>query len=181
MRKILESTLLSLDGVIGSPHTWASERFDDEARTRALEQLNSSDAMLMGRHTYEVFSKLWPGQQGPYADTINAIRKYVFSSTLTEAGWDNAVIVRGDVTSEVAKLKQQDGNDLVLYGHGPLGAALLQHGLLDELQFAIHPVFVGIGTPLIREGATAAFDLVATKTYASGVVVLTYRPRRSEP
>src|SRR5947208_13910732 len=140
MRRIIESTLLSLDGVIGSPHLWASERFDEEARVAALEQLRASEAMLMGRRTYEIFSGLWPSQTGGYADAINAIRKYVFSSTLSETDWSNSTIVRGDVATEVKRLKEQDGKDLIIYGHGPLGATLLEHGLLDELQFAIHPV-----------------------------------------
>ena len=181
MRRVIESTLLSLDGVIGTPHVWASERFDDEARAVALEQLRNSDAMLMGRHTYEIFSNMWPAQQGPYADAINTIPKYVFSSTLTEAHWSNSQIVRSDPAREIANLKQQDGRDLILYGHGPLGAVLLEQHLLDELQFAIHPVFVGAGASLFREGATATFELTATSTYGSGVVVLTYRPPSGSP
>ena len=176
MRRIIESTLLSLDGVIGSPHLWASERFDEESRAAALAQLQASDAMLMGRRTYEIFSDLWPSQTCSYADAINAIRKYVFSSTLTEADWNNSRIVRGDVATEVKGMKEQGGKDLIIYGHGPLGAALLEHGLLDELQFAIHPVFVGEGTPLLRQGATATLELTGTKTLGTGVIALRYRP-----
>jgi dihydrofolate reductase len=176
MRRIIESTLLSLDGVVGSPHLWASERFDEEARAGALEQLQASDAMLMGRRTYEIFSSLWPNQTGSYAAAINAIPKFVFSSTLTEAAWNNSTIVRGDVATEVKQMKEQDGKDLIIYGHGPLGAALLEHGLLDELQFAIHPVFVGEGTPLLRQGATATLELAGTKTLGTGVITVRYRP-----
>lgn len=176
MRKITESTLLSLDGVIGAPHVWASERFDQEARDRALEQLHASDAMLMGRRTYEIFSGLWPNQTGEYADAMNAIPKYVFSSTLADTDWSNCTIIRGDVPTEVRRMKEQEGKDLILYGHGPLGAALLEHGLLDELQFAIHPVFVGEGTTLLRQGTTATLELTDVKTLRTGVVVVTYRP-----
>ena len=176
MRRVIESTLLSLDGVIGSPHLWASERFDEGSRAAAFEQLQASDAMLMGRRTYEIFSGLWPSQMGSYADAINAIRKYVFSSTLTDTGWNNSTIVRGDVAIAVKRMKEQDGKDLIMYGHGPLGAELLEHGLLDELQFAIHPVFVGEGTPLLRPGATATLELTGSKTLGTGVVVVTYRP-----
>jgi dihydrofolate reductase len=180
MRRVIESTLLSLDGVIGSPHLWASERFDEEARAAALQQLRASDAMLMGRRTYEIFSGLWPNQTGSYADAINAIPKHVFSSTLTDTDWSNCRIVRGDVTTEVKRLKRQGGRDLILYGHGPLGVALLEHGLLDELQFAIHPVYVGEGTPLLRQGAAATLELAGTHTLGTGVVVVTYRPGVSE-
>jgi dihydrofolate reductase len=176
MRRIIESTLLSLDGVIGSPHLWASERFDEEARAAALEQLHAGDAMLMGRRTYEIFSGLWPSQTGSYADAINSIRKYVFSSTLPCTDWSNSTIIRGDVATEVKRMKEQDGGDLIIYGHGPLGAALLECGLLDELHFALHPVFVGEGTPLLRQGATATLELAGTRTLGSGVIALTYRP-----
>ena len=176
MRRIIESTLLSLDGVIGSPHLWASERFDEEARAAALEQLQASDAMLMGRRTYEIFSGLWPSQTGSYADAINAIRKYVFSSTLTDTDWSNSTVVSGDVPTEVKRMKEQDGKDLIMCGHGPLGAALLEHGPLDELQFAIHPVFVGEGTPLFPPARRWRSNLKSTKTHGTGVVVVSCRP-----
>jgi dihydrofolate reductase len=176
MRRIIESTLLSLDGVIGSPHLWASERFDEGSRSAALAQLKASDAMLMGRRTYEIFSRLWPGQTGSYAAAINTIPKYVFSSTLTATDWSNSRIVRGDVATEVKRMKDQDGKDLIMYGHGQLGGELLAHGLLDELHFAIHPVFVGEGTPLLRPGARTALELTGVSQLGTGVVVLTYRP-----
>jgi dihydrofolate reductase len=176
VRKIIESTLVSLDGVIGTPHLWAGDYFDKEAQQQALDQLLASDAMLMGRRTYETFAALWPGQAGDYADQINSIRKYVFSSTLEKADWNNSEIIRGDVAAEVTKLKQQDGQDLVIYGHGPLGQMLLEHHLLDELRLAVHPLLVGRGTPLFREGDKTTLNLMAAKTLATGVVVLSYQP-----
>ena len=132
--------------------------------------------MLMGRRTYEIFSGLWPSQPGSYAGAINAIPKYVFSSTLTDTNWNNATIVRGEIATEVKQLKEQDGNDLVLYGHGPLGAELLEHGLLDDLQFAIRPVFVGEGDTRHGQGATATLVLTGTQTLGTGVVVTSGRP-----
>src|SRR5262245_60419156 len=179
MRKVIESTLVSLDGVIGDPHVWANEYFDDEATSLAQEQLLVSYAMLMGRRTYEIFSATWPASTSAYADRMNNIRKYVFSSKLDTATWRNSVIVSGDPGRAVAELKQQGDGDLVMYGHGPLGQALLEQGLLDELRLWIHPLFVGGGTPLFRHGTSVALDLVATQTLASGVVILTYRPARS--
>jgi dihydrofolate reductase len=107
---------------------------------------------------------------------MNSIRKYVFSSTLERADWHNSTIIRGDVAAEVRKLKQQTGRDLIMYGHGPLGQTLLEHHLLDELQLAINPLFVGCGTLLFREGEKTTLKLVATKTRANGVVVLSYQP-----
>jgi dihydrofolate reductase len=87
MRKVIESTLVSLDGVIGDPQVWANESFDEEAVATALEQLRLSDAMLMGRNTYEMFAAAWPASMGDYADRMNEITKYVFSGTLEEATW----------------------------------------------------------------------------------------------
>src|SRR5919201_490724 len=177
MRKIIESTLVSLDGVIGDPHVWASEYFDDAARRHALDQLEASDGMLMGRRTYEIFSGLWPHAVGPYADRINSMPKYVFSSTLERAEWSNTTIVRGDVAAEAAKLKRQAGRDLVIYGHGRLRHTLLENGLLDELHLAIHPLVVGHGTLLFQEGEQRRLEHVATRPRDTGVVTLSYRLR----
>jgi dihydrofolate reductase len=111
---------MSLNGVIGSPHKWAEE-FDAASATEALRQLERSHAMLMGRGTYEIFSRLWPGRPGDYASKINAIRKYVFSATLDSAEWTNSTIVKGDAADFVARLKKDGDDDLVIYGHGRLG------------------------------------------------------------
>jgi dihydrofolate reductase len=177
MRKVIESTLLSLDGVIGEPMAWANDYFGEEAQENALEQLLASDAMLMGRRTYEIFSAQWPQATGAYADRLNGMRKYVFSSTLRQAEWQNTTIISDDPVTAVAKLKSEPGNDLVMYGHGPLGQALLEHGLLDELHFAVHPVMVGHGATLLRESQAATLQLVGTRTLGTGVTVLSYRPR----
>src|SRR5499433_2472928 len=109
MRKIIESTLVSLDGVIEDPHLWATEYFDNEAENYALQLLSTSDAMLMGRRTYEFFAAAFPHRTGEYGQTVNRIRKYVFSSTLKKANWSNSTIVNGDLPTEVAKLKSQSG------------------------------------------------------------------------
>ena len=135
-----------------------------------------SDAMLMGRNSYEMFAAAWPASSGDYADRMNEITKYVFSNTLAEATWTNVTIVRGDASTAVRELKEQDGGDLVLYGHGPLGQALLDDGLLDELHVWIHPLFVGRGTLLFRPDAAGKLRLVATEARANGVVVVTYEP-----
>jgi dihydrofolate reductase len=178
MRKLVSSTLVTINGVIGSPHEWATE-FDQRSAQDALEQLRRSHAMLMGRRTYEIFSRLWPERTGEYPEAINAIQKYVFSNTLEEASWSNATIVRGDAAQEVAKLKQGGDDDLVMYGHGMLGRTLLEHGLVDEISVMIFPRFLGHGTLMFSEGEEALLEHVDTTTLASGVVVLKYRPRRS--
>jgi dihydrofolate reductase len=176
MRKLIESTLVSLDGVIGDPQAWANEYFDDEATALALQQLLVTDAMLMGRRTYEMFAATWPAYTSEYGDRMNNIRKYVFSSTLDTTEWSNSVIISGDPGDAVAELKQQGDGDLVMYGHGPLGQALLKRHLIDELRLWIHPLLVGKGTLLFRDGARAALRLAAAQTLTSGVVILTYQP-----
>jgi dihydrofolate reductase len=176
MRKIIESTLISLDGVFGDPHIWATDYFDQEAERHALDLLSASDAMLMGRRTYEFFAAAFPHQTGEYGDRINKIRKYVFSNTLKKADWSNSLVISGDVVAEAAKLKEQGGGDLVIYGHGMLGRTLLENDLLDELKVWVHPLFMGRGESLLRGGAKRKLRLVATKTLGKGVVVLSYQP-----
>lgn len=179
MRKIIESTLVSLNGVFGEPHTWAMEYFDREAEAYALELLSTSDAMLMGRRRYEFFAAAFPHQTGKYGERINEIRKYVFSNTLKQADWSNSHIISGDVVAQAAQLKQQDGQDLVIYGHGLLGQTLLKQNLLDELKLWIHPLFVGRGQLLFQEGEEKKLKLVATRTLGTGIVVLTYQVARA--
>ena len=178
MRKVIESTLVSLDGVIEAPAAWTGDYFDSEAAQLAMEQLTASDAMLMGKTTYEMFAAMWPATTGAYAERMNRIRKYVFSTTLQHAGWDNTTIISGDVPAEVSKLRQQDGQDLIIYGHGLLGQTLLAHHLLDELRLWVHPLIVGAGGLFFRPGQKATLRLAATKTLGNGVIVLTYQPAR---
>jgi dihydrofolate reductase len=173
MRKIINSAFVSLDGVTEDPRSWAI--FDPDSGQEAAQELQALDGMLMGRGTYEYFAEVMPKQTGPYADAINEIRKYVFSSTLQSADWNNSTIIRDDVVTAVTELKQQDGDDLMIYGYGRLGKTLLENHLVDEIRFSIHPVLVGAVAaggsrkklPLKLLGATPA---------PSGVVALTYQP-----
>ena len=175
MRKIIESTLVSADGVVGSPPLWAMDYRDEEVSRDALERLSGSDAMLMGRGTYELFAAAWPGQTDDFARRMNAIGKYVFSSTLASADWGNATIVRGDVLAEVTRIKEEDGVDLAVFGHGRLARTLLENGLTDELRLSIHPVLAGAGLPQFRNGGKTPLRLVSAKTFRTGVVVLSYQ------
>ena len=179
MRNIIEDTLVSLDGVYaGAAISRFSEYRRDEAYIRdGLDQALACDALLMGRTTYEDVAKIWPRLTDPWADRINAMPKYVFSSTLEKADWNNSTIVRGDVVAEVTKLKQQEGRDLLIYGHGLLAEALLKHHLLDALSLSIFPLVLGQGKQLFRQGETVALKLVATKSFPKGIVKLTYEPQ----
>jgi dihydrofolate reductase len=165
MRRIINSAFVSLDGVTEDPSTWAT--FDPDAGDEAAHVLRTHDGMLMGRGTYEYFADTMPKASGPYADAINAIRKYVFSSTLESADWNNSTVIRGDVVTAVTELRQQDGRDLIMYGYGRLSQTLIEHQLVDEIRFSVHPVIVGQTLPLKLLGATPS---------PSGVVALTYEP-----
>ena len=178
MGRVIESTLVSVDGVIGEPHEWTGEHFGEEAVAHALERMHRAGAMVMGRNTYEMFSTIWATPDNPYSAAIYDIPKYVFSSTLEHADWNNTQVVRGDVAAAVRDLRQRVGGDIVLYGHGPVGQALLEADLLDELNLWVHPVVVGRGATLFREGATTTLRLTATRTTETGVVILTYEPAR---
>jgi dihydrofolate reductase len=178
MRRMIESTLVSADGVIGEPHLWTGNSFREKAGAYALDRLRHVDAMLMGRRTYELFSKLLSTPSSEYAAAIYALPKYVFSSTLKQAEWNNTRIVSTDVAFAVRELKNEDGKDIIMYGHGPVGQALLEAGLLDELNLWVQPVLLGNGQLFFRNGARTELRLVATKTIEPGSVVLTYEPIR---
>jgi dihydrofolate reductase len=143
-----------------------------------LGVLHACDAMLMGRTMYEASSKLWPGRGSdhPWAARLNAMPKYVFSSKLTRADWNNTTIVRGDVAVEALKLKEHPGGDLLIWGHTRLAESLMKSRLIDVLDLSIHPVLVGSGKRFFREGQDVSLKLVAAKTF-SNIVKLTYEPQ----
>jgi dihydrofolate reductase len=179
MRKIIEYTVVSADGVFGSEGLTGLGNYQDEAYRRdGLGQLLACDAMLLGRGTYEFFSKLYPSLTDPWAVRVNAMPKYVFSSTLDNAAWDNTTIVRGDVVAEAARLKQQEGRDLLIWGHGRFAQTLLEQRLIDVLDISVYPFMAGHGELLFRPGQEASLRLVTTKTFSKGIVKLTYEPKR---
>ncbi|ADB35144.1 bifunctional deaminase-reductase domain protein [Kribbella flavida DSM 17836] len=174
MRKLKVGALLSVDGIHGEPRSWVGSYFDDEAAAESLAELRRADAMLMGRHTYEYFAPAWPNTPGPYAERVNAIAKYVFSSTLAGTDWSNATVVAADPVKSVAELKTQGDGDLVIYGFGRLAQTLLEHDLVDELNFWLHPVVAGSGTPVFRSGISSRLDLAEVSHRPNGVVSLSY-------
>ncbi len=178
MRKVIQSTLISLDGVVDDVSSWGRKYFDPAWWDNAAQILGACDALLLGRNTYEMLAERSRAVDNAYTRQIHEIRKYVFSSTLKKADWKNSVLLRGDVAVEVAKLKREDGKHIMSYGHGPLGHALLEHNLLDEIQFAIHPVLVGRGRVALRDNLRAELRLIESKTLANGVVVVSYEPIR---
>ena len=173
MRKITESTFVSLDGVTEDPRAWAMGYFNEDAQKAALEQLQASDGMLMGRGTYEYFAAALPAGS-PYADAINAIRKYVFSSTLERADWNNSTIVGGYSADAIGALKDQVDGGIYVSGSGTLVRALLADGLVDELHLFVYPLALGTGAKLFGD-EPVKFTLAQTHSYDNGVLHLAYR------
>jgi dihydrofolate reductase len=181
MRRIINSTYVSLDGDQGKLDEWHFEHWSDEVAAYAQDLLFSSDALLMGRLTYEGFAPAWSSRAGQddFADRMNAIDKYVVSSTLEKAEWNNTKILsRENAVEEISKLKQQPGRNILMYGFGPVAKMLLEHDLLEEVRFWVHPVLAGAGS-FNRDGFTTRFTLTDTKPFDTGVVVLTYEPKAS--
>ena len=179
MRKIIVSTYSTLDGVIENPQLWSFDYFDEEAAKFALEQLFAADALLMGRETYESFAQAWPSRsdEAGFADKINSMDKYVVSTTLEEPlEWGPATLIKDNVVEEVAKLKQQPGQDILIYGTGRLAHTLLRHGLLDEHRLWIIPVIWGSGKRIFEGLDTVKMELVEAKTHPSGTVILCHKP-----
>ena len=175
MRKLIESTLVSLDGVIEAPERWAI--FDEEATQRSMQELDNYDAFVMGRVTYERFRENWGAGGNPYIDRIGAMPKYVASRSLTEVTW-NATLLGSDVVAAVQQLKAQPGKDLIKYGNSRLDATLLPAGLVDELRLWIMPVVVGSGQRILDDVETSSLKLTLTDVHElrNGSVVLTYAP-----
>jgi len=179
MRKIVVSEFVSLDGVMEDPR-WTFQ-FPSEDRDKfKFDELAASDALLLGRVTYEGFAAAWPNmleQTGEYGAWMNGYPKYVVSTTLEEAGWNNSTIINENVVEEVSNLKKRSGKDILVFGSGQLVNTLMEHDLVDEYRLMVFPVVVGGGKRLF-EGASdeKALKLIETKTFASGAVVLSYGP-----
>ena len=173
MRKLIESTLVSLDGVIEAPERWAI--FDEEATQRSMQELDNYDAFVMGRVTYERFRDNWGAGGNPYIDRIGAMPKYVASRSLTEVTW-NASLLGPDVVRAIRDLKAQPGKDLIKYGTSRLDALLLREHLLDELHLWYMPVVVGDGQRLFEHVDTSSLDLRLTdeRRLGNGSVILSY-------
>jgi dihydrofolate reductase len=183
MRKVVAVELLSLDGVMESPEAWASSYSNGEMEEANASGMAASDALLMGRVTYEQMAAYWPNQQGgvPMVDYINRVPKYVVSTTLEEPlGWNNSTLIKGNVAEEIANLKRQPGEDVTILGSSPLVRSLLADDLLDELRLMVHPVVLGTGKRLFEAGShRRALELVDSKTFGTGVLYLTYQPSQS--
>jgi len=183
MREVVVVELVSLDGVMESPEEWAFSYSNDEIEEANASVMAASDALLMGRVTYEQMVAYWPNQQGgmPMVDYINGVPKYVVSTTLEEPlEWNNSTLIRSNVAEEIARLKRQPGEDVTILGSGALVRSLLRGDLIDELRLMVHPLVLGGEKRLFEEGdGRQALELVDSKTFDTGVLYLTYQPPQS--
>lgn len=178
MRKIIAGLFVSLDGVTESPETWAMQYHEDELLGDIVATLDEKDTLLLGRRTFEDFAAFWPTQSpesDPFAAYINEVPKVVVSTTLGEPAWQPTTVVRS--LDDVRALKEKPGKTIGMTGSPTLTRALLKEGLLDELGVILHPVVVGSGAHLF-DAVTDQIPLkvLDSKTYASGVVSITYGP-----
>jgi dihydrofolate reductase len=178
MRKLVESTHVSLGGEIGSPQDWALPYLNDEHMEYATNLLFSADALLLGRRTYEGLSAAYPAMDpNEFVVRMNRVPKYVASTTLRDATW-NATVIEGDVATFVADLKRQPGASILKYGTGRLDSTLLEHNLVDEFHFLLTPAAVGRGQHLFEDIDTPPqLILVDMTRFKNGVVVLVYTPK----
>jgi dihydrofolate reductase len=182
VRKLVAVELVSVDGVMESPEEWAFSYSNHEMEQANASGMAASDAMLLGRVTYEGLAAFWPNQPSggtPMVDYINSVRKYVVSRTLEEPlEWNNSTLIQGDEYAEgISELKRRGGKDITIIGSGALVRSLLEEGLLDEIQLMVHPVILGSGKRLFEDGGDRrALELVDSRTFSTGVLYLTYRP-----
>ena len=186
MGRIVVTEFVSLDGVMEDPG--GSENFaqggwsfkisrGDEGDKFKLDETFASEALLLGRVTYEGFAEAWPSRDGEFADKFNSMPKYVVSSTLGEPEWNNSTVLKGDLVEEVRKLKQDQDGDIVVHGSARLVQTLIEHDLVDELRLMVYPVVLGGGKRLFGETSDKKpLRLVESKVVGDGVSILIYRP-----
>jgi len=184
--RIVVTEFVSLDGVMEAPGGGENFKYGgwtfeinrgDEGDKFKLDETVASEALLLGRVTYEGFAAAWPSREGEFADKFNNMPKYVVSSTLADPEWNNSTVLKGDVAKEVAKLRQERDGDIVVHGSARLVQTLLEHDLVDELRLMVFPVVLGSGKRLFGETTDKkSMRLVDSKVVGDGVAILVYEP-----
>ncbi|HZG64424.1 MAG TPA: dihydrofolate reductase family protein [Rubrobacteraceae bacterium] len=178
MRKVVVTEFISLDGVIEEPR-WTFKYWNDEIANFKGDESSASDALLLGRVTYQGFAAAWPQSKDEGADYFNSVRKYVVSKTLKQPlEWKNSTLIKDNIVEELTTLKQQDGKDIVVHGSATLVQTLMQDDLVDRYRLLVYPVVVGKGKRLFQEGIPASLKLLESQSFSSGVVALVYEPDR---
>jgi len=176
MGKIVSTTYMTLDGDIANMHEWHGPYQWTEA---ADAQLDASDALIMGRKTYDSWSAYWPTDKSALADRMNSIGKYVVSSSLKDPSWTNTQVISDDVVTRIRELKERTERNILQYGFGDVTRLMLENGLLDELRIWLHPVLSGKAAPedlLFREIGQRTLTLNGTEVHSSGLIILSYSP-----
>ena len=180
--RLVATEYLTFDGVFEEPGRWSGLFFNEEAQKFKFDELQATDALLLGRRTYEGFAAAWPTMQGTgeFGAKMNSIPKYVVSSTLKTVAWTGSRLITGEVTSEIRKLKAAPGKDLLLAGSGQLFNSLMASDLIDLYRFMVHPVVLGKGKRLFTDaGPKRVLELTDTKRFASGIVITEYRSAKT--
>jgi dihydrofolate reductase len=190
MGRIVVTEFVSLDGVMEDPGGaedfeyggWSFEfKRGDEGDKFKLEEALDSEALLLGRVTYEGFADAWPEREGEFADKFNSMPKYVVSSTLKDPEWNNSTVLDGDVADEVSKLKKEQDGDIVVHGSAQLVHTLIENDLVDEVRLMVFPVVLGKGKRVFGETSDKKpLKLADSKTVGDGVTILTYEPVGAE-
>jgi dihydrofolate reductase len=188
MGRIVVTEFVSLDGVMEDPGGAENFKYGgwtfqidrgDEGNQFKLDETMDSEALLLGRVTYEGFAEAWPSREGEFADKFNNMPKYVVSSTLKEPEWNNSTVLEGDLAEAVSKLSQEHEGDVVVHGSAQLVQTLLEHDLVDELRLMVFPVVLGGGRRLFGETSDKKpLELVESKKVGDGVAILIYKPAR---
>lgn len=183
MRKLFWQMSVTLDGFMEGPNRElndTAEVVDEDFDRYATEMLNSIDAILLGRVTYQLFTDYWPSATGPDADKLNELPKIVFSRTLEKVEWNNSRLIKENVAQEVEGLMQQKGKDLALFGSADLASTFIRLGLIDVYRIFVTPVVLGRGSPMFKEIQDRIdLKLLKATTWGSGVVALYYQPAES--
>jgi class 3 adenylate cyclase/dihydrofolate reductase len=193
MRRLVASEFVTLDGVMEAPgheqhpdgrNAWALRYAGEDQQRYKAEELSQAGAILLGRVTYEIFASFWPTapKDEGFANRMNSLPKYVVSRRLRAASWQNSSIIGKDPAEKIAELKQQPGGDILLFGSADLLNSLTNHDLIDEYRLMVFPVVLGTGKRLFRDARDVMhLQLIDTRTFTSGVTVLTYRPAGQVP
>lgn len=178
MRKIINFTHATLDGFIDNPHEWSFPYVNEEWLDYGLQLHQSADALLLGRITYEGMAQAWPTMDNPLALHVNAIAKYVVASkSVDTTSWSPTIVIAGsNLVDEVARLKQEPGENIIIWGTGQLTDALATAGLLDEYRISTVPVIKGSGEPLFRAASAGPMRLLDARTFATGATLHVYAP-----
>jgi len=176
MSRIIVTMFVALDGCTDEPQKWTFQYGNDEIWKFKHAELFGVGSLLLGRKTYDTFAAAWPvAKKDDYADRMNSLPKFVVSTTLKDAAWTNTTLIRSNVPAEIAALKKKSDQDILVFGSLSLVDTLRQHDLVDEYRLLVYPVLLGAGQRMFRDGGETKLKLKETKSYETGVVLVTYQ------